>query len=170
MVSSKEAELRGLRLFTMHGKGLAAIDWNAIRAEYIAGGIGQRALAAKYGVSYSTLRRRSEHEGWADARKEAGRIASAKAAQKIANTVADNASKLEKARGLLIDKMLQMIQNTPVVLGTSQSFRKDGKTVTFDFKAAVDALERLAASTGGSDESLAKLDTLIKAIDDAAKQ
>lgn len=66
--------------------------------------------------------------------------------------------------------MLQMIEHTPIVLGTSQSFRKDGKTVTFDFKAAVDALERLAASTGGSDESLAKLDTLIKAIDDAAKQ
>ena len=31
------------------------IDWNAIRAEYIGGGISQRKLAKKYGVSDTTL-------------------------------------------------------------------------------------------------------------------
>ena len=150
-----------MRLFNMHGKGLAAIDWNAIRAEYIAGGIGQRALAAKHGVSYSTLRRRSEHEGWTNAREEAGRIASAKTAQKTANAVADNASKLEKARGLLIDRALDAIEaiGRPVRVQTMS-----------DLKALVEIVEKLAAVSGGSDEALKRLDVLIGKIDDAAKQ
>ncbi|MER2142402.1 MAG: hypothetical protein ABS888_01300 [Eubacteriales bacterium] len=42
-----------------------AINWAALRAEYVAGGIGQRALAQKHGVKPGTLEKRAREEGWA---------------------------------------------------------------------------------------------------------
>ena len=48
--------------------GRGAIDWDAIRAEYVAGGVSQRALAEKCGVSYSALNRRAAAEQWTRAR------------------------------------------------------------------------------------------------------
>lgn len=150
-----------MRLFTVHGKGLAAIDWNAIRAEYIASNISQRALAAKYGVNLRTLQDRSVREGWVQAREAASAKAAAKTAQKTADAVADNASKLEKARGLLIDRALDAIEaiGRPVRVQTMS-----------DLKALVEIVEKLAAVSGGSDEALKRLDVLIGKIDDAAKQ
>ena len=150
-----------MRLFTIHGKGLAAIDWNAIRAEYIASSISQRALAAKYGVNLRTLQDRSVREGWVQAREAASAKAAAKTAQKTADVVADNASKLEKARGLLIDRALDAIEaiGRPVRVQTMS-----------DLKALVEIVEKLAAVSGGSDEALKRLDVLIGKIDDAAKQ
>lgn len=150
-----------MRLFTVHGKGLAAIDWNAIRAEYIASSISQRALAAKYGVNLRTLQDRSVREGWVQAREAASAKAAAKTAQKTADAVADNASKLEKARGLLIDRALDAIEaiGRPVRVQTMS-----------DLKALVEIVEKLAAVSGGSDEALKRLDVLIGKIDDAAKQ
>ena len=150
-----------MRLFTVHGKGLAAIDWNAIRAEYIASSISQRALAAKYGVNLRTLQDRSVREGWVQAREAASVKAAAKTAQKTADVVADNASKLEKARGLLIDRALDAIEaiGRPVRVQTMS-----------DLKALVEIVEKLAAVSGGSDEALKRLDVLIGKIDDAAKQ
>ena len=43
-------------------------DWEAIRNEYIQTTISQRDLAAKHGVSYRTLSKRSTAEGWVDLR------------------------------------------------------------------------------------------------------
>ena len=157
----EEAELRGLRLFNMHGKGLAAIDWNAIRAEYIAGGIGQRALAAKHGATYSAVKRKALLEHWGELRKAAAQKTGQKVAEKTAAVAADNASKLEKARGLLIDQALDAIEaiGRPVRVQTMS-----------DLKALVEIVEKLAAVSGGSDEALKRLDVLIGKIDDAAKQ
>lgn len=150
-----------MRLFNMHGKGLAAIDWNAIRAEYIAGGIGQRALAAKHGATYSAVKRKALLEHWGELRKAAAQKAGQKVAEKTAAVAADNASKLEKARGLLIDRALDAIEaiGRPVRVQTMS-----------DLKALVEIVEKLAAVSGGSDEALKRLDVLIGKIDDAAKQ
>ena len=150
-----------MRLFTVHGKGLAAIDWNTIRAEYIAGGIGQRALAAKHGATYSAVKRKALLEHWGELRKAAAQKTGQKVAEKTAAVAADNASKLEKARGLLIDRALDAIEaiGRPVRVQTMS-----------DLKALVEIVEKLAAVSGGSDEALKRLDVLIGKIDDAAKQ
>ena len=150
-----------MRLFNMHGKGLAAIDWNAIRAEYIAGGIGQRELAAKHGATYSAVKRKALLEHWGELRKVAAQKTGQKVAEKTAAVAADNASKLEKARGLLIDRALDAIEaiGRPVRVQTMS-----------DLKALVEIVEKLAAVSGGSDEALKRLDVLIGKIDDAAKQ
>lgn len=47
------------------------MDWNEIRAEYIAGSCTYRELAEKYGVSFRTLGARAKREGWADLRRQA---------------------------------------------------------------------------------------------------
>lgn len=46
-------------------------DWNAIRADVVAG-LPTRAAARKHGVSYSTLAKRAAREGWDQARKQVG--------------------------------------------------------------------------------------------------
>ena len=51
-------------------KGGIIVDWNAIKAEYIAGGTSYRKLAEKYGVSKSTLMKVAAREGWAELRKQ----------------------------------------------------------------------------------------------------
>ena len=68
------------------------IDWNAIRAEYIGGGISQRKLAKKYGVSETTLMKKANAEEWHKLRKNAESKSTAEAQQKTAEAAADNAT------------------------------------------------------------------------------
>lgn len=63
-------------------------DWLAIKTEYITTRISTRDLAQKHGVSYSTLRRKAEKEGWVKEREEQGRKLSAAVAQKTVERVA----------------------------------------------------------------------------------
>lgn len=51
-------------------------NWNEIKAEYVRGGITQKALAEKHGVSAGTLRHKAAAEGWRAQRQlqESGQI------------------------------------------------------------------------------------------------
>lgn len=64
-------------------------DWLKIKSEYISTSISTRKLAEKHGVSYSTLRKRAEKEGWTDAKVAQGRRLDAKVAQKVAERTSD---------------------------------------------------------------------------------
>lgn len=48
-----------------------ATPWSKIRAEWLKGGITQKALAEKYGLSVKTIQNRAYKEGW---KKEKGKI------------------------------------------------------------------------------------------------
>lgn len=85
-------------------------DWNAIKAEYIAGGISQRKLAEKYGVSPSKLMHKASSEKWEASRKKVRSKSEAKVEQKVANTIASNADKLYKAYGKAIDRVSSAIE------------------------------------------------------------
>lgn len=67
------------------------VDWNAIRAEYIGGGISQRKLAKKYGLSEAALMQKANREGWRKDRDEAISESIARSQQKTADAIADNA-------------------------------------------------------------------------------
>ena len=125
------------------------IDWTKIRAEYIAGGISQRKLAAKYGVSFNTLSKKANAEKWAQQREETYNKSATKAQQKKANETASNAVKLEQAKGLLIDKLKKAIETMPENGGThARKYIGDGSkklTVDYDLLAMVTALEKLTA-------------------------
>lgn len=132
-------------------------DWNAIRAEYIAGGISQRALADKYKVGESTLLQRANEEKWRKLRDEAAHKSVKKAQQEVAKKTADaaaaNAVKLEKARALLIDKIIIALEQMPKNAGThvrhSQMDRNTGKqmSVDYDLSALVSAFEKLSSGS-----------------------
>lgn len=74
------------------------VDWNAIRAEYIGGGISQRQLAKKYGVSVGTLLRRANREEWTSGRERVYNDAITNAEQKAAEVITDNATANERCR------------------------------------------------------------------------
>ena len=44
------------------------MDWQTIKAEYVAGGTSYRKLAAKYDVPFSTLKRVAAKEKWCELR------------------------------------------------------------------------------------------------------
>ena len=89
------------------------MSWRKIKAEYIAGGISQRALAEKYGVSLPTLARRAKKEKWTAKRKAADMKAVEKVSEKTAEIVADNAVLLEKIKTGLLQRLAGMVANFP---------------------------------------------------------
>lgn len=81
------------------------IDWNAIRAEYIGGGISQRKLAEKYGLSRTAIQQRSKVEGWTKKREKAQAEAVSNVIRKTASAAADNAVIASRIREKLLRKL-----------------------------------------------------------------
>lgn len=84
------------------------VDWDAIRAEYIGGGISQRKLAEKHGVSPDALMQKANRENWKKYRDKAISKSIARSQQKTANAIADNATIAANIRrkGLLLIERL----------------------------------------------------------------
>lgn len=104
----------------MAGKEKRVVDWNAIRAEYIAGGISQRKLAEKHGVSYPTLRKQADSKGWVKEREAATRRAVEKVSQKTAETAASNAVIAQRIREKLLKRLEREIDALPDNIGTNK--------------------------------------------------
>lgn len=129
------------------------INWAKIKAEYIAGGISQRKLAAKYGISFNTLAKKANIEKWADLRDDTYNKSTTRAQQKTVEETASNAVKLEQAKGLLIDRLKKAIEGMPENGGThARKYIGEGNkklTVDYDLLAMVAALEKLTADGKG---------------------
>jgi hypothetical protein len=67
------------------------INWQKIKAEYVAGNISQRKLAQKHHVPVSTLQARAHRGGWNAERKAASVIVTQKAIEKTSEAVENNA-------------------------------------------------------------------------------
>jgi transposase-like protein len=95
------------------------VDWNKIKAEYIAGGTSYRKLCSKYGVSRTTLQRKAKDEKWLDLRSQA----EAKTESKIVNVISEKKADIDQKYFTLVDKLMQraeeVIENTPVWQVTS---------------------------------------------------
>ena len=99
------------------------MNWRKIKAEYIAGGISQRALAEKYGVSKTMVMRKANKEGWTAKRAKAESKAMEKVEQKTAETVADNAVLCEQIKTKLLQKLSRMVDQFPE--GVQELHHKD---------------------------------------------
>ena len=90
------------------------MDWNKIKAEYVAGGTSYRKLCAKYGVSRTTLQRKAKDENWLGLRSQA----EAKTETKIINAISEKNVKIDDKYFSLVDKLFdkanEVIANTPV--------------------------------------------------------
>lgn len=93
-------------------------DWQTLHDEYIAGGISQRKLAAKYGIEYGKIRDKSIRDGWVKDRERAMSKAQARVEQKIAEAAADNATVAARIKAKLLRKLEKELDNLPESIGT----------------------------------------------------
>ena len=115
------------------------MDWNKIKAEYIANGTSYRKLVEKYGVSRTTLERRAKEEKWTELRRQA----QGKAEAKIVDAISKQSAKIDDKYFRLVDKLLQKaeetIENTPIwsvnglkEMATALKYLKECKGVKTD--------------------------------------
>ena len=144
------------------------MSWRKIKAEYIAGGISQRALAEKYGVNRNLLMRHAHKEKWAEKRKASEAKALERVEQKTAETVADNAVVLERIKGKLLNRLEKMVDAYPETQAAEVRLNGDGITTTYrmrDLAAVYAALEDKTIKASVDIEDLSPLAELLK--DDA---
>ena len=112
------------------------MDWDKVKAEYIAGGTSYRKLAAKYGVTLAALRGIAEREKWVDLKAQAQH----KANTKLVNCVSEKKAKVDDAYFRCVDKLMQkaeeLIETTPIWqpqmlkdLATTMKYLKECKGV-----------------------------------------
>ncbi len=86
------------------------MDWEKLKAEYIAGGTSYRKLAEKYGVSFNTLSGVAIREEWAKLKKQAQNKSTTKMVNAIANDMAKNAVKINDVADKLLDKIVMLLE------------------------------------------------------------
>ena len=85
------------------------MDWNKIKAEYIAGGTSYRKLVEKYKVSLQTLQVTAKKEKWVELRRQAQDKSDAKIVNAVANDISKNAVKINAVADKLLDKIVLLL-------------------------------------------------------------
>ena len=136
------------------------IDWNAIRAEYIGGGISQRKLAKKYGVSDTTLMKKANAEGWHKLREKAESKSTAQAQQKTAEAAADNAVIAADIKKRLLLRLSRAEQKFP--MDATEVRTQAGKsTAIFKLKDLTAMYRDLTEDMAGTSADNALLQSLL---------
>ena len=73
-----------------------AIDWPALKVEYVNSAMGYRELAEKYGIKEATVRKRVSREGWNEARHTASQFVTTLASEQITENRVDELIKFNK--------------------------------------------------------------------------
>lgn len=97
---------------------MKTIKWDIIRAEYIGGGISQRRLALKYGISVDALLKKANREKWRELRDGAVQKGALIAQQKVAEQNADNASIAARIKHKLLLKLEKEVDHLPDLIGS----------------------------------------------------
>ena len=87
------------------------MDWNKLKAEYIAGGTSYRKLAAKYNVSFNTLTGVAIREGWANLRKQAQNKSTTKMVNSISEDIAKKSTKINDVADKLLNKISDLLDD-----------------------------------------------------------
>lgn len=123
------------------------MDWNVIKAEYIAGGTSYRTLAKKYKVSVTTLTRLAIKEKWVELRQQAESKAEAEMVKKVSSAKSKTNIKINEVADKLIAKMNETIEMIDVIDGQTlkhfTSALKDLKDIT-GHKSDLDTKEQEA--------------------------
>ena len=111
------------------------VDWNAIRKEYIQGGVSYRELAAKYGVPLKNLARRAKDEKWVELRKQSDHKAATKTVETVAKHNAKVDDRINRLANRLIDKLEKAVDELDVKTVTMKTTMKTGAAkVTTEYK------------------------------------
>ena len=123
-----------------------SVDWNKIKADYIAGGTSYRKLAEKHGVPFSTLKEHARREKWTELRDKARYKADTKFANLMGEKQANRSAKINDVADMLLDKIIEMLKgNDYGVNGVKQltSALKDIKDIK-GVKSDIDLREQEA--------------------------
>ena len=115
-------------------KDETGVNWRKIKAEYIAGGISQRAIAEKHGVPFGTLQKRARVEKWNAKRRNAEDKAVEKVTQKTAEIVSDNAVLIEQAKTALLRRVVGMIEKYPDTGAQEVKTKRNGSILKYSLK------------------------------------
>ena len=142
------------------------MDWNKIKAEYIAGGTSYRKLAAKYGVPFSNLKNIAIKEQWTQLRDQAKN----RTTTKLIENIGKQNAKIDDTYFRLVDKLMQkaeeLIDNTPVwqptnlkEMATTMKYLKECKGVKSEAdireqEARIAKLQREAMEEDSSDTEI----------------
>lgn len=85
------------------------MDWNKLKAEYIAGGTSYRKLAKKYGVSFSSVRFKAEQEKWTDLKAQAQHSANTRIVESIVEDSTKQAVSIDNVADDLLEKIKDML-------------------------------------------------------------
>lgn len=112
---------------------MPTVDWERIRAEYIAGGTSYRKLADKYGLSVDAIKRRAGKDKWSEERTKTApmvhRETVRKTVQRVSDECADNAAVAMRIRAKLLKRLEREIDALPERIG-SESAREVVSTAT----------------------------------------
>ncbi len=87
------------------------MDWNKLKAEYIAGGTSYRKLAEKYKVSFNTLQCVARREKWSELKRKAQDKSNTKMVNSISSDIAKNSVKLSDVCDKVLDKIVSILQD-----------------------------------------------------------
>ena len=87
-----------------------AIDWHAIRNDYINGGGSYRKLAEKYGVDKSTIAKKGKEENWKQLKETQTDKTRTKTAQKTEEKISDALSDQAATRARIAAKVTRMVE------------------------------------------------------------
>ena len=141
------------------------VNWRKIKAEYIAGGISQRALADKYGVSRTTLMKKAVKEAWNTKRQQTEIKTIAKAQQKTVDEIADNAVMLQRIKAKLLKKLDGMVDAYPDANVAELRKKQNGALLIYrmkDIAAVYAALEDKTIKASVDIEDLSPLTELLR--------
>lgn len=141
------------------------VNWRKIKAEYIAGGISQRALAKKHGVPFGTLQKRARLEKWNSKRQKAEDRTVEKVTQKTAEIVADNAVILQNIKTKLLRKLSDMVDAYPDANAAEIKHRTKTTEIIYrmrDIAAVYAALEDKTVKASVDIEDLSPLAELLR--------
>ena len=111
------------------------VDWNAMRTEYIQGGVSYRELAAKYGVPYRTLAARAKAENWVELRNQACIKAASKTVESVAKQNARVDDRINRLANRLIDKLEKAVDELDMeTIVKKKTTKKGSEKVTTEQK------------------------------------
>ena len=87
------------------------MDWNKLKAEYIAGGTSYRKLAEKHGVSFAVLRREAERGKWTQLRTQVKHESDTKMVDAVSNDIVSHATKINDVADKLLEKISWRLDN-----------------------------------------------------------
>lgn len=100
------------------------MDWRKIKADYIAGGTSLRKLAEKYGVSFSTIQKKSMEEKWGELRKKNRRKVEEKIIDSVSSKEAQKAVNIIDVADKLLDKISEFVEAIPLEsMASTQSLK-----------------------------------------------